>query len=370
MRFTIRKNIFIIFIISVFILSCQKSNYSDAELLLGTVVSIQLIEGGTQNLIQQSFRTIKSIEQMMSVSSDDYDSTVLLDINRQSQDALAQFYRRENMSKALSEKGVDYTDPRNIRDYVVPAELAEVLAVSIDIARMSNGAFDPTISPIVDVWGFNSEEAFVPDDSEIQLQLAKVHWQSMFLEGNVLRLGVGQSIDVGAIAKGYAADLVKTYLQDQGVRAAILDFGGNIVVFGEKQQGKSWNIGIQKPYAPGEYVLVLKIFNTTGMSIVTSGVYERYFEVDGKEYFHILDPRTGYPARNTLLSVTIVHSKSVVADALATAVFVMGLEEAHLFIEAQPEAEAIFITRDKTIVVSSGLKDNVELASKEYMMDE
>ena len=368
MRFTDKKITFIFLLFLIF-LSCQKKIYSDTEFLLGTVVSIQLIDGGNQEIIQQSFEKIKNIEEMMSVSSDDYTSTVLLDINRQSHKALQQFFLTKKIKQGNIHI-VDYTNPDTLRNYIVPIELAEVLKVSIDLARISNGTFDPTISPIVDLWGFNSGEALVPSDNDIQMQLARVNWQSMLLEDNILSLGIGQKIDVGAIAKGYAVDLIQTYLQKQGVKVALLDFGGSIFVLGEKQNKEPWKIGIQKPYSSGEYLLILRVFDRTGMSIVTSGVYERYFEVEEKKYFHILDPRTGYPARNTLLSVSIVHKNSIIADALATAVFVMGLEEGQSFIETQDGVEAIFITYNKTIVVSSGLKNSVELVNEDYMIIE
>lgn len=177
----------------------------------------------------------------------------------------------------------------------------------------------------------------------------------------------GMGLDFGAIAKGYAADLAADYLRAQGVGQAILDFGGNIVTIGRKNEERSWLIGIQRPDNPrGTYLGTLPSADT---SIVTSGVYERYFIRDGRRYHHLLDQKTGFPAVNKLQGVVIVSDRSIIADAYSTAVFVLGLEAGRALVEATEEIDAVFITTDNRIHLSSGLPDAFTLLDEEYALE-
>ncbi len=354
--FSVYKKIFCIIVLPIilfFFVSCQSKEYSASRLLLGTSVFIRVFEGGTEQALEDIFARVQKIEEEMSVSTDDYEQTVLLDINRQS--SLA--------ASTLGLADIDYAKEEHTKVYELSEELATVIKEGLRISQETDGAFDMTIASALRLWGFNSGESLVPSQRELDEALRLVDWSVASVDQNQLRLGIGQSIDVGGIAKGYAADIVKKLLQEQGVKTAILDFGGNIVVFGQKKSKETWKIGIQKPYITDEIVAILSLAEG---SVVTSGVYERYFEKDGKEYFHILDPKTGYPADNDLLSVTLVCDTSIQADGFSTGVFVLGLEKGLAFVEGEDNLEAIFITREKTVVLSSGLKDKVELAAEEY----
>ncbi|MDI3535253.1 MAG: FAD:protein transferase, partial [Thermosediminibacterales bacterium] len=166
-------------------------------------------------------------------------------------------------------------------------------------------------------------------------------------------------LDLGGIAKGYAADEVSKILKENHVKHAIVNLGGNVLAYGNKPDGSKWRIGIQKPFAPrGDYAGVVSVINK---AVVTSGIYERYFEENGKIYHHILDPETGYPVENNLMSVTIITDKSIDADSLSTSVFAMGLKEGLNLIEKLDNTEAIFITKDSKIYLTSGLKNSFKL---------
>lgn len=249
----------------------------------------------------------------------------------------------------------------------VSEETLEVVRSALQFADSSGGSFDPTVGPIVDLWGIGSEEAAVPDPETLARKLQLVDYRAVALNdaNGTLRLAKeGMAIDLGAIAKGYAADVIADYLRDNGFTSAIIDLGGNIVAIGHKPDGSPWTIGIQAPSEErGEHLGTLKVADKT---IVTSGVYERFFKENGKVYHHIFDTESGYPVENNLLSVTIVTELSINADALSTTVFSLGLDEGRQYIEARGDAEAIFVTTDKEIIVTSGLADPFHMTNSDY----
>ncbi len=229
----------------------------------------------------------------------------------------------------------------------------EVISIALEVSRLSEGAFDITVAPASVLWDFTSGAAVLPDAAELADAAARTDYRQLVLEGNTVTLPEGMMVDLGAIAKGYIADQVKQYLVDRGITQAILSFGGNIVTIGEKPDGSAWKVGIQDIDAPtGTSMLVLE--NRDG-SVVTSGIYERGFDLDGVRYHHILDPKTGWPVQNELASVTIVSVPSVWGDALATAAFILGTEKGLELIESLDGIEAVFIQRDRTVVSSSGV---------------
>lgn len=224
-------------------------------------------------------------------------------------------------------------------------ECAEVISKGLEYCRLSNGAFDITIGPVSSLWDFQSEEKKVPSKNAIEEVLPLVDYRNVSLNGQDFQfLEDGMSLDLGAIAKGYIADKIKEYLVSQGIQSAIIDLGGNILCIGSRPDGTPFEAGIQKPFAQrNETILTIPVKD---QSIVTSGVYERYFEQNGKLYHHLLNPDTGYPYENGLLSVTILSDKSVDGDGLSTACFALGLEKGLALINALPDTEAVFITDD------------------------
>ena len=234
----------------------------------------------------------------------------------------------------------------------VSGETVELLETARQVSALSGGMFDVTIAPVSTMWDFTSGAAVVPDAGAIARAAALVDYTRVEIDGNRVTLPEGMMIDLGGIAKGYIADAVKGYLEDRGVKSAILSFGGNIVAIGMKPDGSPWRVGIQDIDRPtGEYMLVARNF---GGSTVTSGIYERGFDLDGVRYHHILDPNTGWPIQNELASVTIFSQSSMWGDALATSAFALGTEAGIAMIEGLEDIEAVFIARDRTPSYTSG----------------
>lgn len=233
----------------------------------------------------------------------------------------------------------------------VSEHTAHIIERSLYYSALTNGKFDITIYPVSALWDFNND--VIPSKDEIAEALKSVDYQSISVSGNVVDLH-GAKIDLGGIAKGYIADRVRDYFTEKGVNKGIIDLGGNIVVFGDKD----YNIGIKKPFSQNEVAASIKVKN---MSVVTSGIYERYIESDGKIYHHILDTETGYGAQTDLYSATIICESSLQADALSTVCMLEGLERACEIIESTPDTEAIFIDRDQKLHYTSGItrEDNL-----------
>lgn len=234
----------------------------------------------------------------------------------------------------------------------VSDDTLEILACAKKVGEMSGGLFDITIAPVSTLWDFTSGAAVLPDAEAIAGAAERVDFSRLSVEGGAVTLPEGMMIDLGGIAKGYIADAVKRYLEGRGVESAILSFGGNIVAIGLKPDGSPWKVGIQDIDRPtGEYMLVARSF---GGSTVTSGIYERGFDLDGVRYHHILNPNTGWPVQNELAAVTIFSDSSMWGDALATSAFAMGTEAGAAMIEGLEGIEAVFIARDRTATYTSG----------------
>ena len=242
-----------------------------------------------------------------------------------------------------------------------PVKVSDDTLLLLDTARqvstLSNGAFDVTIAPASNLWDFTSGKAELPDAEALKRAAGLTDYRKIAVDGHQVTLPEGMMIDLGGIAKGYIADQVKQYLVNRGVESAILSFGGNIVAIGTKPDGSPWKVGIQDIDLPtGAYMLVAQNY---GGSTVTSGIYERGFDLDGVRYHHILDPNTGYPIQNELASVTIFSESSMWGDALATAAFALGTEAGIDLIESLKGVEAAFIARDRSVTYTSGAKNYI-----------
>jgi len=253
----------------------------------------------------------------------------------------------------------------------VSADTMTVLKRALEIGTATDGALDVAIGPLVKLWGVATDHPQVPSQKEIDARLPLIVRQDIVLQGTTAFLKrPGMIVDVGGIAKGFAADQAVTYLKSKGVTSAIVDIGGNVYVVGGKPDGKGgtrpWNIGIQDPdLARGA---VLGTVAATDISLVTSGTYERKFTdpKTGKVYHHILDPKTGWPTDNGLVSVTVVNKSSIDCDGFAK-VIVLGLKRGWEVLKAQG-LEGIFVTADKKVYVSPGLAKNFTLKAQDYQL--
>ncbi len=248
----------------------------------------------------------------------------------------------------------------------VGEEVYELIKLGLEFSNVSSGGFDISVGPLVDLWGIGTESAHVPEQSEIDETIALINYQDIELDDanrTVFLKKKGMELDLGAIAKGYIADKVKAIITDEGYTSAIINLGGNVLTVGHKPNSEAWNIGVRDPQDEHKIVGSMKL---KGNSIVSSGIYERYFFVGDTRYHHILNPKTGYPEENHLQSVSIISEKSATGDGLSTTVFVMGLEEGYKYVESLDQVEALFITDENIVYMTPGLQDVFTLTNASY----
>ena len=244
----------------------------------------------------------------------------------------------------------------------VGAETAEVLAKALELCEVTGGALDITAYPAVKAWGFTQEEHRVPSPAELEALAEKIDYAAVKLEGGAVSLPEGVEMDLGAVAKGWAGDLLAEAVRANGIASALLDLGqSTIAAVGAKPDGSPWRVGVVDPARPGACFAVVELED---MAMGTSGGYQRYFEQDGEIYWHILDPDTAAPARSGLASVTVASPSAFLCDGLSTALFVMGLEDGAQFWRDHPELdfEVVFVTEDGEIYRTAGLEGRFSLA--------
>ena len=286
------------------------------------------------------WKRIEEIESRMSINESKYQSTEILELNRQA-----------------GRQAVE-----------ISADTLAVLQQAINIGHLSDGAFDASIEPLISLWDITGQNPGVPSATPIAEAARHVDLSLMQIDENRAFLPMeGMGVDLGGVAKGYAAGEAARLLEEAGFCCAILNFGGDIVTIGEKPDGSDWRIGIQHPaMSRGNLLGAVQIRGS--MSVVTSGTYERGFEQDGIRYHHLLDPKTGFPAQNGLTSVTVVAADPTQADALATAAFVLGPKRGMDLLTSLPNTEGIFVRADGIIEVSQGLQDRFSLLSDDFVI--
>ncbi|WP_316631707.1 FAD:protein FMN transferase [uncultured Ruminococcus sp.] len=240
----------------------------------------------------------------------------------------------------------------------VSNDTAALLGRSLQLSEKLDLAFDITIYPAVKAWGFTTGDYRIPDDDELKKLAAKIDDTAVQSENNTYTLPAGVMLDLGAVAKGYAADQCDAILKEGHVDAAVLNLGGTVKLYGKKPDGKRFSVGVADPDNPAGYFGYL---SCEGGVVATSGGYERYFERDGKRYIHILDPATAKPVENGIQSVTICCDDGTAADALSTALFVMGLDKATAYYRAHPDFDFIILTDDHSVYLTEGVYDEFTL---------
>ncbi|PRR82805.1 FAD:protein FMN transferase [Clostridium vincentii] len=314
-----------------------KETLTASSYSLGTLINLRVQGNEAQRAIEEALGRLSDIDDKMSAFKDTSEiSKINLKAGRTSQ--------------------------------IVGKDTYLVIKEAIKYSRLLEGAFDPTIRPLVSLWNIGTEQEEMPEECEVDNMLQLVNYKDVILDesNSSIRLRrEKQALDLGGIAKGYAADEVRDIFYKYNISSALIDLGGNIFAFGGKEDGTPWRVGIQDPFKTrGEFMGVLSV---TNKSVVTSGNYEKYFTKAGKRFHHIIDPKTGYPSISKIISATIISDNSIDGDGLSTGVYIIGIDKAMRLIESISGVEAIFITQDKKTYVTSGINNIFTITNKEFL---
>ncbi|MHC5228032.1 FAD:protein FMN transferase [Enterococcus sp. LJL99] len=311
----------------------NKEPYSDQQTLIGTYVQIRIYDDGKEEVLEKAFDKVKDLGDRITVN----------------------------------EKGSEIdeiNDQAGIKPVKVSDDVYELVKRAYEYSADSDGGFDMAIGPVTQLWHIGFPDARKPSQEEIDEALKLVDYTKVKLddkEKTVYLEEKGMALDLGAIAKGFITDEVVKVLEENDVTTAIVDLGGNIYVLGNspREEGADWNVGIQDPNQARNTVIgKIKESNKT---LVTSGIYERYLEVDGQKYHHLFDPDTGYPFDNDIAGVTVITDKSIDGDGLSTAVFSMGVKKGLEYAESLDNVDVIFVTKDDKVYVSKGIEKTFEI---------
>ena len=335
-----KKYVVLVLLLSILVsataCSSKKDTVSGSQFIFGTIVSIEIFGENNEKYLKESFEILKGIENRMSLNL----STSEVEIINQ------------NAGKAKVK---------------VSEDVFEVIEKALYYAEISEGSFDISLAPVIELWQIGTEQARVPSEDELRKALSKVDYHKIQLDKDTMTVYLeeeGMSIDLGGIAKGYAADQVKAYLQNEGIESAIINLGGNIMTLGEKVTKEAFKVGLQNPFKErNEYLGILEVRDLT---VVTSGIYERNFTQDGVTYHHIMDTKSGYPIDHEVAAVTIVTKSSVDADALSTTLFALGVEKGLALAEELEDIECLFVTKDYQLFMSSGIQDRFILTDEAF----
>lgn len=243
---------------------------------------------------------------------------------------------------------------------VLSDSTAQLFEHALNFCKKTEGALDLSIYPVVKAWGFTTGTYQIPEQAELDRLLECVDYTkiSYSADNQTVSLPEGMQIDLGSVAKGYTSDRLIQLFRENGVTSALLNLGGNVQTLGTKPDGSLWRIGIKDPLGDN----YLGVLSTADQAVITSGGYERFFEgEDGTVYWHIIDPETGYPAKNGLISATAVGPEGAYCDALSTALFIMGPEKATAFWREHRDFETILVTEQNEVLITPGLADSFQL---------
>ena len=330
-----------------------KEPISISSIKLNTAVQITIYDSQDKSLLDDCLALCDKYELIFSRTDEESE---LYKLNHRISDSAVSNQTTETQPTPYQINGTTNT-------WHISEDLAALLSEGLSITKESDGAFDIAIAPLTSLWDFTAEDPKVPDDADIQNALPLCSSDGVTINGQDIILPSDDiQFDVGAIAQGYIADRLKDFLVKKGVNSAIINLGGNVLCIDSKPDGTPFKVGIQKPFADrNETEAVMDI---TGKSVVSSGIYERCFKQNGKLYHHILNPKTGYPYDNGLISVTIISDQSVDGDALSTTCFALGLDEGLKFAEKKG-VQAVFITEDYELHYTDGFQDEIKVTDVE-----
>ncbi len=252
---------------------------------------------------------------------------------------------------------------------VVSSQVAKMLSTAKTVYDQSDGALDLSIYPLIKLWGFIDGKYYVPQDVEISAEMMKFAFDKMVLTSYPatgswsVSFPAGTELSFGEIGKGCTAENVIDAMRQAGITSGIISLGGNVQTLGLKPDGSRWSVAIQDPNNPSSYLGVVSVGE---IAVVTSGTYQRYFEQNGNTYHHLLNPASGYPANNNLRSVTVICEDGTMADALSTALFVLGEGKALNYWRAYKGFEMIMVTKNNRVICTSGLIEEFTLTNENY----
>lgn len=311
----------------------QKKSSAQTEFVFHTICKVNLYEDSSEEFYAEIFSRLREIENVFNNYSP---SSEISHVN-------------ENAAESAVEVSEDFFT---------------VLKTALLFCELSGGAFDITVGPLVKLWNVTGENPRVPNEEDFARVMPLVGYKNVIISEaesapTVRFAKKGVQLDLGAIAKGFAADEVEKILREKKVRRAVVSLGGNVYVHGKKSRGEKWSVGIRNPFGEGNAAMIF----TQNNSVVTSGGYERFFKKDGELYSHILNPATGFPVRTDIVSVTIICPNSMAADALSTSVFVCGLEGIARFSQSPlcPEFECVAIDKDGMFYATRGIEMDLVL---------
>lgn len=310
--------------------AAQEEPYTEQLFAMDTVIQLTAYGPGSEDAVQAAAQEIHRLDALLSIG---------------------------NPNSEVSQ--LNATGTRKLSE-----DTAAMLRAAMQVYDMTGGLFDFTIYPLMELWGFPSDEPAVPAQQAIDSRLALVDGSKVQLqEDNTAILSSGQKTDFGGIAKGYASARVMEIFREHGIQSGLVSLGGNVQALSVRPDGASWRIGIQDPDGlQGAYLAVLSIADE---AVVTSGGYERFFVENGQTYIHILDPRTGWPAVSDLLSATVVSKDGALADGLSTALYLMGRADATAFWQKHQDLfDMVLVTRDRTVCVTEGLAGRFQTDEK------
>ena len=325
-------------LVSLILCACAKVEPPRTQLAMNTVCTVNAFGAGTSELYDEVFARLDQIERTFSATIPTSEVSVI--------------------NQAAGQSAVR-----------VSCDVLDVISAAKAAADVSGDAFNFVAGPLIDLWGAHAKNKTVPTASEVEAAVRLCDLRDVELAGDAIYLAkTGMKINLGGIAKGFAADQVCAILRERGVKKAIVDLGGNVCVLGEKGRGQKWSVGIKDPQNPaGQPLLRLEVLQDT--SVVTSGSYERFYVAeDGKTYHHIFDCNTGYPADSGVLSATVVCASSMAADALSTAVFVLGAKRAfetraRFEQVAGEEVSLVLVCEGGAVLASESLRGSLQFVS-------
>ena len=272
-------------------------------------------------------------------------------------DAVAEIQRLDNLL-SIGKEDSEISKLNKSGCAALPDDTAVMVTKALDLYKSTGGAFDITVLPLMELWGFTTQEYYVPTEDEIQSTLQRVGADKLTWDESTktLTLGDKQEIDLGGIAKGFTSSRIMEIFKKDGVTCGMVSLGGNVHLLGTKQDGSAWRVGIQDPNNTDD---MLGVLEANDCAVITSGAYERNFEKDGVTYHHIIDPATGKPSNSGLTSVTIVSKDGTLADGLSTSLFVMGKDKAIAYWKQHAdEFDTILVDKDRNVYITEGIAGN------------